>query len=60
MDDKKYIPYVIKGSYSKEFLESMGYKSFIPDVYLTPVKNPIMPLETVKLAYELKIKENND
>jgi len=48
----KHIPFVIQGNYSKEFLEKMGYRPYIPPPVYT-VKNPIMPLGPIKLAYEL-------
>ena len=48
----KHIPFVIQGNFNKEFLEKMGYRPFIPPPVYT-VKNPIMPLEPIKLAYEL-------
>jgi len=53
---KKHIPFVIQGDFSKVFLESMGYKPFFPE----PVEvcnNPVMPLQPIKLAYSLKIKD---
>ena len=52
----KHIPYVIQGDFSKEFLEKMGYKPFVPPPIFNTIKEPMMPLETVKLAYSIKIK----
>jgi hypothetical protein len=43
---------VLKGLYSREFLEKMGYKEFIPPL-VEGCRNPVMPLEPIKLAYEI-------
>jgi hypothetical protein len=42
---------VLKGPYSREFLERMGYKEFVPPV-VEVCHGSVMPLEPVKLAYE--------
>ena len=52
---KKRIPFVIQGDFSKEYLESIGCKPFIPE----PVEvcnDTVMPIPTIKLAYSLKNK----
>lgn len=51
-------PFVFTGNYSKEFLEKMGYKPYIPPVIDNVIDGPVMPLEPIKLAYELKINED--
>ena len=43
---KKRILFVIQGDYSKEFLESMGYKPFVPEPVKT-CKDPVMPLTCI-------------
>lgn len=48
------LPYVIQGHYSKEFLEKIGYKPYVPPPIFNIVKEPVMPLEPIKLAYSLK------
>jgi len=51
----KHPHFVFEGRYSREFLESMGYKEFIPPPIFNVVTDPIMPLEPIKLAYELNV-----
>jgi hypothetical protein len=51
------IPFVINGDFSKEFLESMGYKPFVPEL-VEITAEPVMPLQPIKLAYS-EIKINN-
>ena len=40
---KKHIPFVIQGDFTKEFLESMGYKPFVPAL-IEISKDPVMPI----------------
>lgn len=48
-------PFVMQGL-SQEFLEKIGYRKWEPPPCFETVKDPVMPLEPVKLAYsEIKI-----
>lgn len=54
MTEPKHEMFVIKGNYSKKFLESMGYKP-LNHPLCSVSKEPMMPLEPVRLAYALRI-----
>lgn len=57
-------PFTLTGIYSKEFLEKMGYKEFVPPVIHTIGDGPTMPMVPIKLAYGLdllhKREDNNE
>lgn len=53
-------PFVFTGSYSKEFLEKIGYKEFVPPVIHNVGDGPLMPMVPIKLAYELNLLHNNE
>ena len=57
------MPFVIQGDFSKEFLESMGYKPFVPPL-VEACKDPVIPLVGIKNSLYPKIegfdKENDD
>jgi hypothetical protein len=56
---KERMPFVIQGNFRKEFLESMGYKPFVP----APIeisKDPVMPIMHIVEGLFPKCKYFND
>lgn len=51
-------PFTLTGIYSKEFLEKMGYKEFVPPVIHTVGDGPTMPLVPLKLVIFDPIKQD--
>lgn len=49
------IPFAFTGNYSKEFLKKMGYKPIPPPLIHNEITEPVMPLEPIKLAYEMRV-----
>lgn len=53
-------PFTLTGVYSKEFLEKMGYKEFVPPVIHTVGDGPTMPMVPIKLAFALNLPHSGE